>query len=886
MTLRIKASILIVIILTVSLAISGYYYLAYFEKSLRNSIYKGLDSVSSTASREISNFLMDGLKEAEAVAEALPNIAIEQQNSERIDAILKSYFSIFPKFANGMFVLDESGNLWADYPFHSEVRGKSFAFRQYFQKTMAEQKGIIGTPYQSARTGKPVLTFTAVLRDTSGRIAGMLGCSVELTSPDALEGIRLTKIGQTGYTYVYDKDRLMILHPNEDRILKNDVPVGTNKLFDAAIEGFQGTGETVNSRGIPMLISMKHIPHTNWIVGAQQPKSEAFAPIESAKTRIVWGILLVAAASAFVGALLMRGITKPLITLQKAIKAVGNTGESDNGVLVGGGFKAELEAIKEGGEIGNLKTAFLSMSERLDSAMRTLHKLADDWEKTFDSVIDVIFLLDKENKIVRLNRAAKDLLNKPYQELIDKPISGLLSIPPEKIWLASGTNDEKDKSFNLSITDRQIYEIYCNSLADEKKAIIGTVLVGRDITSRLEANKERLRLEEKLQKARKMEAIGTLAGGVAHDLNNILSGIVSYPELLLMQLPKDSPLVEPLETIFQSGKRATAIVQDLLTLARRGAATLSVLNINPIVDDYLKSPEFRKLKSFHPRVQIATRLAQDLLNIEGSSVHLSKMLMNLVSNAAEAMPRGGSIQIATENKYLDTKISGHEDITEGDYVVLTVSDNGLGIAPGDIDRIFEPFYTKKKMGLSGTGLGMSVVWGTVKDHSGFIDLTSALGVGTTFKIYFPVTRKTLQANSDRIDLEDLYGAGETILVVDDVAAQREIATSILTQLGYAVSSVASGEQALSYLKDHSVDLLVLDMIMAPGMDGLETYRKALEIAPNQKAIITSGYAETDSVAQAQALGAGPYVKKPYTIEKIGLAVKSELDKAGNSKETA
>ena len=882
MTLRIKASILLVIILTVALAISGYYYLDYFEKSLRDSIYKGLDSVSSTASREISNFLMDGLKEAEAVAEALPNIAIEQQNSERIDAILKSYFSIFPKFANGMFVLDESGNLWADYPFHSEVRGKSFAFRQYFQKTMAEQKGIIGTPYQSARTGKPVLTFTAVLRDTSGRIAGMLGCSVELTSPDALEGIRLTKIGQTGYTYVYDKDRLMILHPNEDRILKNDVPVGANKLFDEAIEGFQGTGETVNSRGIPMLISMKHIPHTNWIVGAQQPKSEAFAPIESAKTRIVWGILLVVAASAFVGALLMRGITKPLITLQKAIKAIGITGESDNGFLDRGGFKAELEAIKESGEIGNLKTAFLSMSERLDSAMRSLHKLADDWEKTFDSVIDVIFLLDKENKIVRVNRAAKDLLNKPYQELIDKPISAFLSIPSEKIWLASGTNDEKDKSFNISITDRQIYEIYCNSLVDEKKAIIGTVLVGRDITTRLEANKEKLRLEEKLQKARKMEAIGTLAGGVAHDLNNILSGIVSYPELLLMQLPKDSPLVEPLETIFQSGKRATAIVQDLLTLARRGAATLSVLNINPIVEDYLKSPEFRKLKSFHPRVQISTKLAQDLLNIEGSSVHLSKALMNLVSNAAEAMPRGGSIQIATENKYVDTKISGHEDIAEGDYVVLTVSDNGLGIAPGDLDRIFEPFYTKKKMGQSGTGLGMSVVWGTVKDHSGFIDLKSALGIGTTFRIYFPVTRKTLQDSRDRIDLEDLYGADETILVVDDVAAQRKIATSILTQLGYAVSSVASGEEALVYLKDHSVDLLVLDMIMAPGMNGLETYRKALEISPNQKAIITSGYAETDSVAQAQALGAGQYVKKPYTIEKIGIAVKTQLDKDGNS----
>ena len=886
MTLRIKASILLVTILTAALALSGYYYLEFLERSLRDSIFKGLDSVSSTASRELSNFLMDGLKEAEAIAEALPKIAIEQKNAVVVDAILKSYFSIFPKFANGMFVLDEKGELWADYPFHSEVRGKSFAFRQYYQKTMAERKGIVGDPYRSARTSQPVLTFTAVLKDTSGRIAGMLGCSVQLTSPEALEGIRLTQIGQTGYVYVYDKDRLMILHPNKDRILKNDVPVGANKLFDAAIEGFEGAGETINSRGIPMLISMKHVPHTNWIVGAQQPKSEAFAPIKSAQTRIIWGIVLVAAASAFIGALLMQGITRPLIKLQNAIKALGSMGEGDHLLLVKDGFGTELGDIKESGEIGNLKTAFLSMSERLDAAMRSLHKLAEDWENTFDSVIDIIFLLDKKNNIVRLNRAARDLLDRPYRELIDKPISVFLDIPTEKMLSASTTSDEKDKSFNIPIDDRQVYEIYCNSLVDEKKAIIGTVLVGRDITYRLEANRERLLLEEKLQKARKMEAIGTLAGGVAHDLNNILSGIVSYPELLLMQLPKNSPLVEPIETIFQSGKRATAIVQDLLTLARRGAAIFSVRNINLIVNDYLKSPEFRKLQSLHPKVEISTELAHDLLNIEGSAVHLSKVIMNLVSNAAEAMPQGGNIEIATQNQYVDTKISGHEDIVEGDYVVLTINDEGLGIAPEDIDRIFEPFYTKKKMGQSGTGLGMSVVWGTVKDHGGFIDLKSSLGEGTTFKIYFPVTRKTIQDGEEILNIEDLYGNNESILVVDDVEAQRRIATSILTQLGYAVNSAASGEEALLHLKDHPADLLVLDMIMAPGIDGLETYRRALKISPNQKAIITSGFSETDSVSQAQTLGAGQYVKKPYTIEKIGMAVRIELAKDQNSKASA
>ncbi len=876
MTLKIKASILLGVIVTAALGISGYYYLNFFENSLRNSILKGLDNVNSTSSREITRFLADSLKEAKAVAQALPKSAIEQKDAQLIDDILKSYSAIFTKFENGMFILDKNGILWADYPQHPEVRGNSFAFRQYFQKTMAEQKAIVGIPYRSARTGKPVATFTAPLTDTAGRWAGMLGCSVQLTSPNALEGIRLTEIGQSGNIYVYNEDRLIILHPQENRILKKDVPVGANRLFDAAIEGFEGTGETVNSRGVPMLISMKHIPDSDWIIAAQQPIVEAFAPIRSARIKIIWGILFVAAIAVIIGSLLMKSITKPLIKLQDAIQKIGNPGEKDSGFIVKDDFLKEIDDIKESGEIGSLKAAFKIMSEKLDHTMRSLYKLAADWENTFDSVLDVIFLLDVQNKIVRINYAAKVLLNKPYQELIGRPIFDFLQLTPQDISSACATGAQKDRSFNIKVKGNQVYEIFCNFLMDDKQSMIGKVLVGRDITFRLEAAKEKLKLEEKLQRAHKMEAIGTLAGGIAHDLNNILSGIVSYPELLLLQLPKDSPLVKPLETIFQSGNKATAIVQDLLTLARRGAETFEIVNLNTIVNEYLNSPEYQKLKTYHPDVREILNLAPDLLNIEGSAVHLSKTIMNLISNAAEAMPNGGTIHISTENRYVDTQIEGHEDILEGDYVVLTITDEGLGIEPVDLDHIFEPFYTKKKMGYSGTGLGMSVVWGTVKDHKGFIDFKSAIGSGTTFDIFIPVTRKELQDKNDSLDIERLHGNNETILVVDDVEAQRIIATSILTELNYSVSSVASGEEALEYLKDYPVDLLVLDMIMAPGINGLETYRRALEIRPNQKAIITSGFSETDFVRQAQALGARLYVKKPYTIEKIGAAIKKEL----------
>ena len=391
-------------------------------------------------------------------------------------------------------------------------------------------------------------------------------------------------------------------------------------------------------------------------------------------------------------------------------------------------------------------------------------------------------------------------------------------------------------------------------------------------------NEKLIESEKRLARAKKMEALGTLAGGVAHDLNNVLSGIVSYPDLLLLDIPEDSPLRKPILTIQRSGKKAATIVQDLLTLARRGVVATKVTNLNQIIDSYLKAPEFEKLKEFHPGVKIESDLERNLLNIMGSPVHLSKTVMNLVSNAAEAMPDGGNIFISTKNEYIDKPIRGYDDVKEGDYVILTVSDGGVGISSEDTEKIFEPFYTKKVMGRSGTGLGMAVVWGTVKDHKGYIDIQSTKGKGTKFTLYFPVTRKEITGRVEALPTDEYMGKGETILVVDDVVEQREIASGILKKLGYSVTTVSSGEEAVDYMKGNSADLLVLDMIMDPGIDGLETYKRILELHPVQKAIIASGFSETDRVKEAQRLGAGKYIKKPYTLEKIGIAVKEELEK--------
>jgi two-component system, cell cycle sensor histidine kinase and response regulator CckA len=428
-------------------------------------------------------------------------------------------------------------------------------------------------------------------------------------------------------------------------------------------------------------------------------------------------------------------------------------------------------------------------------------------------------------------------------------------------------NCKNDQEFWALVNAKYVYENETPTRA---------TLVVHDITERKRAEVEQEKLKAQLHNAQKMEAIGMLAGGVAHDLNNILSGIVSYPELLLLDLPPESPLREPILTMKKSGEKATTIVHDLLTLARRGVATTEVVNINEIISDYLQSHEYRQLLKYHPKVVIKTALETDIMNIVGSPVHLSKAIMNLVANAAEAMTAAGTLFISTENRTIDEP-ANDDEIKKGAYVIIKVSDTGVGISSDDMKRIFEPFYTKKIMGRSGTGLGMAVVWGTVQDHKGQIDIQSIEGEGTTVTLYFPATRGGLKACDTQKPIEDFLGHGESILVIDDVNEQREIATKMLNRLSYSVKSVSSGEEAVDYMRNNTADILLLDMIMDPGINGFETYKRILNIHPEQKAIIASGYAESKDVKNTLKLGAKVYLKKPYTLEKLGDAVKNELN---------
>lgn len=566
----------------------------------------------------------------------------------------------------------------------------------------------------------------------------------------------------------------------------------------------------------------------------------------------------------------------------------GNRSTNDNLHKDGQTLKCEwynTPLINEENKVIGVASLVQDVTER-HKALEALKEGEELLRATLESTGDGILVVDNKGKVTHANTRFADMWKIPtdiFESRDDEKLLGFvlgqLENPEEFLNKVQELYNSDFEAMDLiKFKDgREFDRFTCPLVQDE--TVTGRVWSFRDITDKKQEEEKRQNLQDKLERAERMESLGILAGGVAHDLNNMLGPVVGYSELILSGLDEASKIGKRIKKIGKSAQDAANVIQDLLTLARRGRYEMTAININDVINSYLESPGYLKLCQANPNVKVSFNLDKDVPNINGSSPHLAKAVMNLVVNAFDAMPNGGNLQIASGTANIDVLIDGYIVAEPGEYVVLSVSDTGMGIADEDIGKIFEPYYSKKKMGTSGSGLGLSVVYGVVKDHGGYYDIVSQVGENTIFILYFPVSDELAENKYE----DDMNISGtETVLIVDDVEEQRDIAGEMLSSLGYKVVTAENGTKAITLLKEQKFDIIILDMIMEKNLDGLDTYRKILEINPGQKAIIVSGYSATERVTEMQNLGAGSYVKKPYSRRSIGESIRTELDKKPES----
>jgi PAS domain S-box-containing protein len=489
-------------------------------------------------------------------------------------------------------------------------------------------------------------------------------------------------------------------------------------------------------------------------------------------------------------------------------------------------------------------------------------------ERRFRSYVDSapngIFVTDASGKIVDTNPAMSGITGYSPDRLRAMSIVDLIAVGSEQAG--------RDYLNQLCVGGQADGELPLLTEDGETRwcAVSGVRLDGDRCLGFVHDISEMRRLQHLASRAERLETAGTIAGQVAHDFNNLLGPVMAYPDLIRDELPADHPARDYLDDIESAARKMSEINQDLLTMGRRGHFTQEVLDLNQVVRH-----AFREIIPRTDTLRCHLDLAADLLNVKGGRAQIHRMLANLLVNARDAVQDIGEISIRTENYYADNTTVAYGRVPKGEYIKLTIADTGCGIPQDIIERVFDPFFTTKSADKKrGSGLGLSVVDAVVKDHGGYLDLESKVGEGTSFYIYFPVTRDT---PGEPEPAHSLTGS-EKVLVVDDDPVQREVCRTLLQKLGYLVHAVDSGEAAVEAVTSYDPDLLVLDMVMPGGIDGTETFRRVREMRPSQRAIILSGYSETARVLEAQRMGAGAFVRKPLTKATLASVVRTELDR--------
>jgi PAS domain S-box-containing protein len=759
--------------------------------------------------------------------------------------ILEEYYDLKRSEIAAISRIDAKGRIIYTVPNRPEMIGKDVSGQLHNQEIRQHHVALISEVFTAVQGYRTIACLVPIF--DGNRYDGSVTILIPFMNlaKEFISGIRL---GNGGYGWMISRTGIELYCPvpghTGHSVFDNFAGFpSVNAMAEAMMAGKKGRTvyvyDHIRDNIVPPVRKLAvfypvHLPGNYWSIVVATPEEEALAPIAAFRCWW-WGLLIILLLTIFGYTLFLvrSGIEKQKEATRLKVKEKALENERFLSRFINN-TSLPIGIITVDGKVELLNS---SLQKQYGYTMEDLPTI-EDW-----------FVMVYPDKDVRAR------VQKAWKIRILETLKTGVSVSSEEWTILCKDGTPRDVLFNYTMIEHRI------------------VITFNDVTEKNRIRRKEQELQQQRDKARKMEAIGLMAGGVAHDLNNILSGIINYPELLLMKLPPDSEMRAPLQSIRESGERAAAVVADLLTVARGAANSREIVNLNNVVTDYMKSPEFDKLMSHHQQVQCTTRLAPDLHNISCSRIHMRKCLMNLVTNGVEAVEGRGRIVISTCNRQpgFIAKNGKFED-----QVLLVVTDTGPGISDRDLEHIFEPFYSSKVMGMSGTGLGLTVVWNIVVVHGGTVNVDSG-GHGTIFTLSFPAVEADLVEKSEDSGINQLQGHGERILIVDDEEQQRDIARQMLSMLGYRPESAASGEEAVDFLRDNPVDLVLLDMIMESGkMNGRQTYERILENYPGQKAIIVSGFAENKEVKLTLESGAYGFIKKPYSMAEFGRTIKEAL----------
>jgi PAS domain S-box-containing protein len=760
-------------------------------------------------------------------------------------------------------------------------RGGSVADREWFQSALATKTPYFALPTLSRGTGHAVVPYIIPMLDDQGVLHGMLVGGISLAElSDAITGISahgsteptLLDTRQGGFV-VADLDPELILLPMS----------GRDEVLAQALSGQQGTIETRDSSGEVDLVAFGPVEGLPWSVLVSESAATAFVPVATLTKRALLYLGAILLATLFASAYFARRITTPLYSLAKGAAEVGS-----------GNLDHRFDMVRRD-EIGVVSRAFDRMTTELKTTLvsrdelsvevaerkraeEALRELAGRQEAILAAVPDILMEVDSSKVYTWANQAGleffgDDVLGKEAALYFEGEQSTYDRVAP----LFNGRQDlVYVESWQLRKDgETRLLAWLCRTLYNEEGLIRGALSSALDITERRRAEEALRTSEDLLRQSQKMEAVGQLAGGMAHDFNNLLTAIIGYSDLVIANKDRldETSLADVLE-IKHAAERASSLTRQILAFSRRQALQPTVVSLNDVV----RGMEPFLQRTLGEDVDLVTRTEPALAMTELDVNQFEQVLMNLALNARDAMPAGGRLTIGTGNVELDRGYcKTHPDVQPGPYVMLSVSDTGVGMDAETKTHIFEPFFTTKPMG-EGTGLGLSSVYGIVKQSGGSIGVYSEPGLGTTFKVYLPQASRPAPLAMPSASAPPSSSCEETILVVEDEESLRSLVARILGGLGYTVLLAATATEALEIVQESEspVDLLLTDVVLPGGMQGNDLARSVLRFWPDLPVLYMSGYAR-DAIVHAGRLDEGVnYLEKPFTPDSLAAKVREVL----------